>query len=172
MCMIINHEATKRLREQLDEEGFIWCYKVVVKNRQLRTLNGYYQLESPFQGDVWRSGVRQSTRHSTRLKPKEQSRNIVLLGFHLFLAREGAEAYMPDGRTEIIKVKCRKSDFVRAGTFSVYNPELSHYGVAVFTKVEVPRREHRKAIKPTRLMSMQKQARRVLMEAYGAKQCV
>ena len=161
MCLTIDQDVTAEVAKQLKEHGFIWAYKYFRRtsssktvfndwNKMVRVSRG---LRSAYQHHFkWNRGLNASSRESTALvEDLEDSR--IYDGFHVFLDIKGlAHMYGQDYLTAhktIVRVKCHERHFVSAG--HVYNWRDLNIRNAVFTKIELPRDEYRKAVMPQSL---------------------
>jgi len=136
MCQYNDIQISAELNRTLQKEGFIYAYKVVCKHL-LITPRHPCVLGSMYYSHRWKIGTNISESYSPTYKEVPQLPKSTAHGFHVYLDKP--YWYIPPAN-RVIKVKCKKEDFVSAGIFNSTK-------TAVFNAVELSKEEYDKAIR-------------------------
>lgn len=112
MCLHINSSIAEQVKKRLEEDGEIIGYKFVTKNKHQTVYQGTYYNKST---------TVCSDRLSSALTNQEKNYGVIHRGIHVFLDEKSAarhmKAFVRPSPCKVIKVLCKKEDFVAAGTF-------------------------------------------------------
>lgn len=129
MCLKVDGDVQDRFLKKLEREGEVTCYKVVRKHVSGQFTTPY-RSTSVYLNRLFKAFLRPNEKKFMQ-KSKYVTGNSIFKGIHVYLTRADARDHARHSSIlKIVKVKCKKENFVAAGMFS-------HRKSAVFTEVFV-----------------------------------
>jgi len=146
MCLFIDEKIDEKIRKMFEKKDVIRFWKAVCCR------DGSH-LSAPHMTQHYYRGLNESTRSMDGFTRWEERIGTVYSGFHVFLKKRHAKAYLRS-ITKVIPVWCKKEDFVAGGYteygYHFFSHKAKDFHTAVFTKMTIEEKDYDEIIKKYR----------------------